>query len=144
VVKVTVPPLRERPEDVLPIARKILRRLTNDDGADFPPDFASMLTGYHWPGNVRELRNVVERYAAFGGREQLFDHAAVVALSADDDLAKLPYYEARKIVFDRFEEKYVPRVVARAEGNLTRAAELAGVGRPNLYRMLERVGMVKR
>jgi transcriptional regulator with PAS, ATPase and Fis domain len=144
VIKVPVPPLRERTEDVLPIARKILRALKHDERADFPPDVASMLTAYHWPGNVRELRNVVERHAALGERERLFEHAAAVELSADDELAQLPYYEARKLVFERFEEKYVPRLVARAEGNLTRAAELGKIGRTNLYRILERVGLVKR
>jgi transcriptional regulator with PAS, ATPase and Fis domain len=144
VVKVTVPPLRERPEDILPIARRLLHAFKKDDTLDFPPDFASMLTAYEWPGNVRELRNVVERFAALGQRERLFEPAAAAALKDEEDLSGLPYHEARKLVCDRFEEKYVPGIVARAAGNLTRAAELAEVGRPTLYRMLERVGMVKR
>jgi transcriptional regulator with PAS, ATPase and Fis domain len=145
VVKVTVPPLRERPEDILPIARSILRSLKHDPMADFSPDFASLLTAYGWPGNVRELRNVVERHAALGTEGGgLFEHAEAVTRSADDELAMLPYHEARKIVLDRFEESYVPRLIERAEGNVSRAAELAGIARPSLYRLLERLKLTKR
>jgi transcriptional regulator with PAS, ATPase and Fis domain len=143
VVKVTVPPLRERPEDVLPIARKILRDLKGDDSADLAPDFASMLAAYPWPGNVRELRNVVERHATLGAGDRLFEHADDPGAAADE-LENRPYYEARKLVLDRFEERYVPNLLKRTNGNLTKAAELAQVGRPNLYRMLDRVGLAKR
>ncbi len=140
VVRVTVPPLRERPEDILPIARSMLRALKHDEAADFSPDIVAMLGAYTWPGNVRELRNVVERHAALGtGSEGLFEQAQAVVLSADDELARLPYHEARKIVLDRFEEAYLPRVLARAGGVVSRAAEMAGVARPSLYRMLERI-----
>ncbi|MFO0669586.1 MAG: sigma 54-interacting transcriptional regulator [Polyangiaceae bacterium] len=139
VARVTVPPLRDRPEDILPIARTLLRMLRNDTSADFPADFASMLAAYPWPGNVRELRNVVERYAVFGSERGLFDRASAVARSADDDLASLTYHEARKIVLDRFEEQYLPRVLERANGVMSRAAELAGVARPSFYRMMARL-----
>jgi transcriptional regulator with PAS, ATPase and Fis domain len=145
VVKVTVPPLRERPEDVLPIARMMLRALKHDPMADFAPDFASLLTAYTWPGNVRELRNVVERHAALGkDAGGLFGQSEAVARSADDELAMLPYHEARKIVLDRFEESYVPKLIERADGNVSRAAELAGIARPSLYRLLERLKLTKR
>jgi transcriptional regulator with PAS, ATPase and Fis domain len=144
VVKVTVPPLRERAEDILPIARAMLRVLKHDAFAELPADFGAMLQAYSWPGNVRELRNVMERHAALGEKEGLFDHAKAVAMSADEELSLLPYHEARKIVVDRFEEQYVPRLLERAENNLSRAADLANIARPSLYRMLERVGYQKR
>jgi transcriptional regulator with PAS, ATPase and Fis domain len=140
VVRTTVPPLRERPEDILPIARAMLRSLKGDATADIPVDFASMLVAYRWPGNVRELRNVVERFCVLGrAHEGLFDRAEAVVRSADDELANLTFHEARKIVLDRFEEAYLPRVLARAGGVVSRAAELAGVARPSFYRMLERL-----
>ena len=144
VVRATVPPLRERPEDVLPIARRMLRTAKRDPEADFPEDFASMLTAYPWPGNVRELRNVVERHSALGFHDPLFAQADAVVLSADDELARLPYHEARKVIVDRFEEAYVPRVLARANGVVSRAADLAGVSRPSLYRMLERMKLAEK
>jgi transcriptional regulator with PAS, ATPase and Fis domain len=139
VARVTVPPLRERPEDVLPIARAMLRVLRNDPTLEIPPDLASMLGAYTWPGNVRELRNVVERWAALGRLDRTMFDPLEAQASAEDDLALLPYHEARKIVLDRFEEKYLPRVLERAGGVIARAAELAEVARPSFYRMLERI-----
>ena len=139
VARVTVPPLRERPEDVLPIARAMLRVLRNDPHLEIPTDLASMLEAYTWPGNVRELRNVVERWAALGRLDRTMFDPLEAQMSAEDDLALLTYHEARKIVLDRFEEKYLPRVLARAGGVMARAAELADVARPSFYRMLERI-----
>ena len=140
VVRVAVPPLRERREDILPIARAMLRALERDDAANFPEDLSSMLLAYGWPGNVRELRNVVERHAALGlDIRGLFDEAEHLARSTDADLGKLPYQEARRLVLDRFEEIYLPQVLDRADGVVTKAAELAGVARPSFYRMLERL-----
>jgi transcriptional regulator with PAS, ATPase and Fis domain len=140
VVRVTVPPLRERHEDILPIARSMLRHLTNDLTADLPEGFASMLMAYHWPGNVRELRNVIERYTVFGANlDGLFDKAAGKVRPADQELASLSYHEAKQVVLERFEEAYFPAILERAGGVMARAAELAGVARPSFYRMLERV-----
>ena len=139
VARVTVPPLRDRPEDVVPIARAMLRALRNDITIDLPPDLASMLEAYTWPGNVRELRNVVERWAALGRLDRTMFDPLEAQNTAEDDLATLPYHEARKIVLDRFEERYLPRVLARANGVVSRAAELAEVARPSFYRMLERI-----
>ena len=139
VARVTVPPLRERPEDVLPIARAMLRVLRNDPHVEIPTDLASMLEAYTWPGNVRELRNVVERWAALGRLDRTMFDPLEAQMSAEDDLAMLTYHEARKIVLDRFEEKYLPRVLERAGGVMARAAELADVARPSFYRMLERI-----
>ena len=142
VARMTVPPLRDRPDDVLPIARAMLRVLAKDPLLEIPVDLASMLEAYTWPGNVRELRNVVERWAALGRLDRtMFDPLDPLGAqnSAEDDLATLPYHEARKIVLDRFEEKYLPRILARANGVVSRAAELAQVARPSFYRMLERI-----
>jgi transcriptional regulator with PAS, ATPase and Fis domain len=150
VVKVTVPPLRERLEDVLPIARAMFRAKLRDAQADLPPDFASMLVAYHWPGNVRELRNVIDRHIALGERVGLLDSGQMAQLPGaeehdpNDDLMTLSYHEARKLLLERFEEKYAPRLMARAEGNVSRAADLANIARPSLYRMLDRVGLLKR
>jgi transcriptional regulator with PAS, ATPase and Fis domain len=139
VARMTVPPLRDRPEDVLPIARAMLRVLAKDPLVEIPADLASMLEAYTWPGNVRELRNVVERWAALGRLDRTMFDPLEAQNTAEDDLATLPYHEARKIVLDRFEEKYLPRVLVRANGVVSRAAELAQVARPSFYRMLERI-----
>jgi transcriptional regulator with PAS, ATPase and Fis domain len=143
VARVTVPPLRDRPEDVLPLAREFLRVTSGDTAAELPPDFAAMLTSYKWPGNVRELRNVIDRYALLGARDAgtLFDAGLGepnVGKSALDDLSRLPYHEARRRALEQFERTYLPKVLEIAGGVVARAAEHAEVARPSFYRMLDR------
>jgi transcriptional regulator with PAS, ATPase and Fis domain len=140
VVRVTVPPLRERQEDILLIARAMLRDLTSDPEADFSAEIASMLQDCRWPGNVRELRNFVERYAVLGREvvQPTFDPTEG-ATAEDEQLASMSYQDARKLVLDRFEQKYFAIVLQRAGGVVTRAAEFAQVRRPSFYRMIERV-----
>src|SRR5207247_2605360 len=95
VARVCVPPLRDRREDVLPLARAFLRTATGDAAAELPPDLSAMLAAYAWPGNVRELRNVIERHALLGVRDArgLFDGAEALAQQATGDLSHLPFHE---------------------------------------------------
>ena len=145
VARVTIPPLRDRPEDIAPLARAFLAVAQRDPGAALPPDFAAMLTSYAWPGNVRELRNVIERYAVLGMRDAsgLFDASSPPLVGggaeAEADLSHLAFHEARRQTLDRFERAYLPKVLERAGGVMSRAAELAEVARPSFYRMLERL-----
>jgi len=137
IARVVVPPLRDRPEDIAPLAESFLRALTSDPARTLPPDLAGMLKGYSWPGNVRELRNVIQRFAHLGitDRGQLFD----VPASAAPDVTELPYHEARRITVESFERAYVTRALERAGGVVIRAAEQAQIGRATFYRMLERL-----
>jgi transcriptional regulator with PAS, ATPase and Fis domain len=141
VARVVVPPLRDRPEDVVPLATAFLRAATGDAARELPADLEALLVHHAWPGNVRELRNVIDRYAHLGLEDArgLFDDARGQAIGAIDDLSRLPLHEARRRALDDFERAYVPRVLARAGGVVAKAAELAGVARPSFYRMLERV-----
>jgi DNA-binding NtrC family response regulator len=143
VARVSVPPLRDRPDDVLPIATHFLREATRDDHAELPAELAGMLVAYRWPGNVRELRNVVLRYATLGARDRdaLFGSGAFGdrrGMPSLEDLAQLGYHDARAKVLERFEEAYIPAVLERAGGVVSKAAELAGVARPSFYRMVDR------
>jgi DNA-binding NtrC family response regulator len=144
VARVVVPPLRDRREDILPLARAFLRIATRRPDAELDPELAALLTSHSWPGNVRELRNVIDRHAVLGIRdtEGLFD-AGGRATANDEDLALLPFHEARRRVLDRFERTYLPQVLERAGGVVARAAELAQVARPSLYRMLERLRIAR-
>ncbi len=143
VVRAHVPPLRDRADDVLPIATHFLRDATRDPDAALPSELAGMLVAYRWPGNVRELRNVVLRHATLGAhdRDALFGTGAFgekAALPSLDELAQLSYHDARQQVLERFEDAYIPAVLERAGGVVSKAAELAGVARPSFYRMVDR------
>jgi transcriptional regulator with PAS, ATPase and Fis domain len=141
VARVVIPPLRDRPEDVLPIAKAFLTAASNGKEVELPADFAAMLSAYHWPGNVRELRNVIDRYVHLGLRDtsSLFDANRQDLAPSSTDLSLLPYHEARRRAVDAFERAYVPKVMERAGGVVARAAEMSEVGRASFYRMLERV-----
>ncbi len=149
VARVHVPALRDRPEDIELLATMFFRDAVHDEGADLPPDVLALLRSYPWPGNVRELKNVVHRYAYLGFSEgDLFDEAPAsvqgrttssIAPGPPSDLLDLPYHEARLRVLERFEEEYVPHVLARADGVISRAAELARIARPTFYRLAERL-----
>jgi len=153
VVDVLLPPLRE---DIAPLAAHFLARLTGEEeGArELPGPFAAALAQRDWPGNVRELRNFVERSLALG----LLDEGArggappvppvtrPVAGTAAEQVADLvpldrPLKDARQAWMMSFESVYARHVLQRAAGNVTRAAELAGVSRRFLQRLLARLGM---
>jgi len=140
VARVAVPPLRDRKDDVLPLATRFLRASKKDDHAEIPPELAAMLAEYSWPGNVRELRNVIERHVALGETAvALLLDRNVQQSGGAEDLSSFPYHEARRLVLERFERDYIPGVLARTNGVIARAAEHAQIARPSFYRLLERL-----
>jgi transcriptional regulator with PAS, ATPase and Fis domain len=144
VVELHVPPLRERRDDILPLARVLLteaalrmkRKITG-----LAPDTVDRLLRYAWPGNVRELENTMERAVALarGGRVELDDLPeeirrtlpAPTALGAVRPLAEV-------------EQEYILAALELNDGNQTRTAEQLQIGAATLYRKLKRYGMIGR
>jgi DNA-binding NtrC family response regulator len=153
VVDLALPPLRARREDIVPLAEHFLSRLAAGTRRALPPAFASALLQREWAGNVRELRNHVERALALGVLDEVEGRRPsappkVAAPRADSlgDLAEIvpldrPLKDARQAWTLGFESVYARHVLARANGNVTRAAELAGVSRRFLQRLLARLGI---
>ncbi len=153
VARVAIPALRDRSEDVEVLATLFYRAALQDQSADLPADVLALLRSYSWPGNVRELKNVVQRYAHLGFSDgDLFDApfaakaasqgTATVSEGAgltDPALLELPYHDARRILLERFEAEYFPRVLARADGVISRAAEFAQIARPTFYRIATKI-----
>jgi DNA-binding NtrC family response regulator len=137
VLRVSLPPLRERADDLPALARELLTSLgASRDAIDAlctPELFASLRRGA-WPGNARELRNHLERCLAFEEALPVTEH---IAPSATID-ASLPYAEARRRALDAFERAYVADLVARHDGSVSRAAAAAGIDRVYLYKLLKR------
>ena len=156
VVQIIIPPLRERPEDIPLLANHFLRgfwarhRSAKEAIPEFSEDTLDFLVSRPWRGNVRELQNFVEHVtilAAPGGKIQI--HHLPLDQEVDlnvgpNQLSLLPtseaYHVAKDQVLANFEKTYVTRLVARASGNMSRAARLASVDRTTLYRLLERHG----
>ena len=152
VVHVAVPRLVDRKEDIRPLAERFLRLATRDENARIPPELAALLESYPWPGNARELRNVVERFATFGRADValLFGDSAAPggaiptgpgsSRAGAIDLAAvehLPYHEAKRRVLEALQRSLLPRAIERAGGSIPKAAQLLGIPKASLYRMLD-------
>jgi two-component system response regulator AtoC len=152
VIAVTLPPLRERAEDVPLLAAHFLekhaRALRRTLGG-FAPEALRRLAAHPWPGNVRELENVVERAVAVAGGEgvELADLPPELAAGpppsagAGAALAALPYKDAVAGARDRVTREYLVALMTEFAGNVTRAADRAGVERESLHRLLRRHGL---
>jgi DNA-binding NtrC family response regulator len=138
VLRVTIPPLRARLDDLGELARQLLR------GLGATPAQLARLTGPaaierlqrgSWPGNVRELRNILERSLVLDS-----PHAAE-AEHADPDHALPSFAAARKRALDAFERAYIEELLRQHDGRVTAAARAAGVTRVYIYRLMSRHGI---
>jgi transcriptional regulator with PAS, ATPase and Fis domain len=146
VVEIELPPLRARAEDIATLAQHFYRRFAGEHAA-LPDDFLARLVGRAWPGNVRELRNFIERSVSLGAIEASPPRAprasgSLPPPSIDGAVAlQLPLKEARQAWTESFENVYVRTLLKNMGGNVTRAAERAGVSRRFLQRMIARLGI---
>ena len=143
VLPLFVPPLRERPDDVLPLAKYFARRaaaVARRPVPSFTRDAALALRDYAWPGNVRELRHVVERAVetAAGAAIALADLPADIleapALAEDSGASRRPTLE-------QVERRYIAATLRHARGNQTAAARLLGISRKALWEKRKRYGL---
>ena len=142
VVDINLPPLRERPEDVVILAEYFLAQLCNREGRPLLQlnDTAKMnLTAYHWPGNVRELENYLEKALIFSSREVLELPPLRIRQPAPGEFNPDEY--SLKIASRRLEEEYIHKALAKTEGNRTQAAELLEVSLRSLMYKLKDYGI---
>ena len=139
VIQLDLPPLRKRPDDILPLAEHFLSLSANKTGRQcrLEPETQRILLGYPWPGNVRELQNVIERGFTLcrGGVIEPVDLPNHVReRKASDYLATAV---ARKMSLAELEREYILRVLEDEGGNKTRTAQRLGLDRKTLYRKLD-------
>jgi DNA-binding NtrC family response regulator len=140
VVRVKLPPLRERKEDIVGLVAQLL------DGTDatIPPETMALLQAYDWPGNVRELRNLVDRGRALMDRSgTLFPSLLGLEIAPTQpapEAATGPrgYHEAREKLLGAWEREFVTQVLQRTGGNVSRAAREAGIDRVYLHRLMKK------
>jgi two-component system response regulator HydG len=147
VFPIHLPPLRERRDDIPALAAHLLARHARD-AVGFAPEALSALVRHDWPGNVRELENAIERALAVsdGPRIPLEALPEVVAAAARPrattaDELRLTYREAVDLARDRASREYLVALMRELGGNVTAAAERAGVERETLHRLLRRYGI---
>ncbi|MFN9233695.1 MAG: sigma-54 interaction domain-containing protein, partial [Planctomyces sp.] len=147
VVTLDLPPLRERPEDILLLAEFFLKKFATQ--ARRPPlqlsqEARRRLQAHPWPGNVRELRNLMERLAFLCARERVESEDLAFMLSPDSDSGQLPALDLGLENATRvFQRDYIRRVIRQAGGNVTDAAESLHLHRSNLYRKMKQLDMTE-
>jgi DNA-binding NtrC family response regulator len=151
-VEITLPPLRERREDIPVLLEHFLSiyaRKYDAPRRKLAPGTLDLLEGYAWPGNVRELRHAVERATILAGTERLApedfpfaaERPAAVTTTATNSDAQADA-KARDIADDldleRLEKRAIERALALHSGNISQAAAALGLTRPALYRRMSK------
>jgi DNA-binding NtrC family response regulator len=143
VLRVTVPPLRERPEDIELLARHFAEAHGKRTGRGGALDDAALraLRSRAYPGNVRDLRNAVARTLALGHPDASAPPPRPASAEAGAVDLSVPYMEARDRLVEQFERAYLLEALRQCGGNATKAAELVGVNRKFFQRAISRHGL---
>lgn len=143
VVRIELPALRDRPQDILPLARHFIRKYNRKMGKNIQgvtDEAAQALVQHPWSGNVRELENVIERAIALtlGKRIGLAD----LPESLTDTISTDRTGSQKHIkTLEEVEEEYITRLLQEFEGNYAEVAELLGIGRTTLWRKMKKYGL---
>jgi Nif-specific regulatory protein len=143
VVQIRMPALRERKEDIPPLAGHFLDLFRTEAGLQalkISESAMKKMMTYDWPGNVRELRNAIERAVVMGNGKEIVAKDLPVSgarKNSSQPAAGLPLKEA----VDRFKKDYIRRSLEHAGGNRTRAADVLDIQRTYLSRLISRYGI---
>jgi DNA-binding NtrC family response regulator len=139
-VEITLPPLRERKEDISLIAEYYLKLFCSQyckDAIKLSADVIQKLTGYHWPGNIRELAHTIERAVIL---------CKCGTLTPDDFILRAKYTpvitpDEPSLRVEDYEKKAISVALNKHNGNLSKASEELGIARSTLYRKIAHFGM---
>lgn len=144
-IQLKIPSLRERWEDILPLARYFLSLYAQQQKkpiTKFTPEAEKLLLGYTWPGNIRELRNVIEGAVALSQSNKL--DASVLRINGQQATANMyqgfTYAEAKK----GFERGYLQHYYKQCEGNISAMSRIIELDRKQLYNKLNEYGILKK
>jgi len=131
---ITIPPLRKRPEDILPLTRHFLSIRANDSPTKrISPEAAEILISYSWPGNIRELKSAVNKVDILADSEIITkDH-----LPTHFAMQKSVPSPSSKTLED-IEKEHIMRVLAETDGNQSQAANVLGINRKTLYKKIKK------
>ena len=142
-IHIHVPPLRERPEDIVPLAEHFLRQ--QRPSCDFSAEALAALRAHNWPGNIRELRNAVTKAAVLARGTEIAPSDLPIAQAAKAySNGPVPIDQASGANLDRLEKTTILETLAKTNGHQQRAADLLGISRRTLSRKLKLYGMEAR
>lgn len=145
VIQITVPPLRERMGDIPVLALHFMNRfaaLNKKDIRSISHDAMKILESYSWPGNVRELQNIMERAVVLcdGDKITIEDLPKEICMAPPPPLLaeNMLYKDAKEAWLAAFERNYLTSLLKGTEGNISRAAQKAGIDRKTIHRLIKR------
>lgn len=134
-IEFNLPPLRERVEDIVPLAMYLLNRFTskyNKQPMTFDKEAEQLLQSYHWPGNIRELSHILER-ATLLNRDSIITAAGLNINSVNTNGESIAM-----MTLEQAEKTLIKKALITAAGNITQSAQLLGITKSSLYRRLEK------
>lgn len=138
VMDIYIPPLRERKEDIVPLSKYFLEKYTakeNKKIEGFTKDATDMFTSYSFPGNVRELENIIERAVILEKTSRI----TFESLPQSIKFFQIDTIDPNKIrTIDEINRDYAEKILEFAEGNKSKAAEILGISRTSLWRILKK------
>jgi two-component system, NtrC family, nitrogen regulation response regulator NtrX len=147
VVPFSVPPLRERKQDIPPLVREFLREFGYQYGRprmEVSEEALETLAHHNWPGNVRELRNLVERVLILNPRALRIERKHLPPLTQRSNARSAEDFSTLQQARDAYERDYIQKKMEEAKGNVSRAAEMLGLERSHLYRKMKALGIAVR
>ncbi|GAV21877.1 sigma-54-dependent transcriptional regulator [Carboxydothermus pertinax] len=136
VIKIRVPPLRERKEDIPLLVEYFLQKAGNGEKKELTPEALQALMSYDYPGNVRELFNILERGLLLSIGDKIQKEDLFGCLPREEDPKKI-------YTLEEMEKRYIKQVLEAVQWNKTKAAELLGISVRNLYRKIEEYQLKK-
>ncbi len=143
VVPIRIPPLRERPADVRPLAEYFLEdfcRRNNFRAKTIAPEVFGLLEAFNWPGNARELRNIIERMAILTPGDRLTAESVPLELRLPKEGSRSSVQDAR----DAAERETILKALEGADWNVSQAARALGMERTNLHKRMRALGVSRR
>lgn len=144
VIKLTIPPLRERKEDIIPLFKFYMNSFNEQFKKNFvriSPEAEKILLSYPWPGNVRELRNTVERIILIEKGDTIEPNHLSFLPEREVKIEFKPVIPPQGIILEEIEKSYILEALRMKKGNKMQAAKLLGISRSALLYRMEKYGI---
>jgi DNA-binding NtrC family response regulator len=144
VITLSLPELKERPEDIPLLANHFVKKYVQGDSPieGIAPEAMELLLGYSWPGNVRELENVIERAVTLGRGKAIMPADLPDLLSGDEQWEREALF-GKEVPLEELEKEYIKHILRKTKGHQTRTATILGIDRRTLYRKIRKYHLEK-
>ena len=149
-IQIEIPPLRERPDDIMPLANYFISSLCSMEDSEqkgFSKEAEEILQGYSWPGNVRELQNIINRAFFLSSSSVIQSENLPLQLDSRDkklneEFLTPSYKEAKDKIIEKFELEYLTHHLKLNKGNITKTAENCGLDRRSIHRLINKYNII--